>query len=71
MIRFIFARRVKNSHNGAETDFFETFDMDIPELENIIARGGQSETGYDITELVGIEVRETPISNIRKRACNG
>ena len=56
MLRLIIRRRMKDQHTGLETDGFETVDMDIPELEQILTVGGMSESGYDVRELAGVEV---------------
>ena len=57
MIRFILKRRMDNSYDCV-TAKFETVDVDVPELEALLRRGGQGVggPGYDITELFGVEV---------------
>lgn len=57
MIRFILKRRMDNSYDCVSAHF-ETVDVDVPELEAMLRRGGQNigGPGYDITELVGVEV---------------
>ena len=56
MIRAIFQREVKDQHTGCETRFYETVLLDVPEIEQRLLRGGFSETGYDTTALLGVEV---------------
>lgn len=59
MIRFIIKRRIDNMYDCV-TENFETLDVDVPELEEALKRGGKmiGGPGYDISELVGVEVRE-------------
>lgn len=56
MLRMIIRRRYKDQWNGLEMEDFETVDIDIQKLEQILTGGGTSENGYDIRELVGVEV---------------
>ena len=56
MLRMIIRRRYKDHWNGLEMEDFETVDIDIPKLEQILTGGGTSENGYDIRELAGVEV---------------
>ena len=56
MLRLIIRRRMKDQYTGLEIDGFETVDMDIPELEQILTGGGADGSGYDVRELSGVEV---------------
>lgn len=58
MIRFIFQREIENGY-GALVVTFETVDIDVPELEAIMKRGGQGNggPGHDITRFMGVELR--------------
>ena len=56
MLRFIIRRHFKDSVNGAVTEEYETVDASCGLLENALVQGGYSEDGYDIRELVGVEV---------------
>lgn len=56
MIRFILKRRIKDEWNGLYTEQIETFDLDLPLLEERMMRGGYGERSFDHTELLGIEV---------------
>lgn len=56
MLRFIFRRTVKDEFNGLETTRLVTLDIDVPEVENVLTRGGSSEAGYDFTDIEDIEV---------------
>lgn len=57
MIRFIIKRRQDNSYDCVSSNF-ETIDADCPALEQALTRGGKmvGGPGYDISELVGVEV---------------
>lgn len=58
MLRFILKRRSDNSY-GATSELLETLDLHVPELEAALTRGGMGEggPGYDLTDLVGVEIR--------------
>lgn len=59
MIRFILKRKHKADPDpGCGTVALETLDVQVPELEKVLRRGGVSQYSYDITELVGAEVRD-------------
>lgn len=57
MLRFIIKRRQDNSYDCVSSQF-ETIDADCPALEQALTRGGKmvNGPGYDISELVGVEV---------------
>ncbi len=56
MIRFIIKRHMDNGRTVG-TSTFETFVLDVPELEAALSGGGHDNGGsYDIRELVGVEV---------------
>jgi hypothetical protein len=57
MVRFILNRKHDDGH-GATWEGYETLDIDVPELECALTRGGRG-SGYDITQLVGVEIRES------------
>lgn len=60
MIRFIIKRHMDNGRSVG-TSSFETFDVDVPELERALTGGGFDGGGsYDLRELVGVEVLATP-----------
>ena len=56
MLRFIVRRRVRSEYSGASFETLATYDVSAPDLERALARGGHGESGYDITELIGVSV---------------
>ena len=60
MIRFILKRRTRSIVNGLETEKFLTQEIECPELEDALTCGGQGEDSYDITNLIGAEILESP-----------
>lgn len=56
MIRFIIKYHHKDRANGLVTEGFETVDIDVPRLEDILNGGGFAEDGYDYRELLGVEI---------------
>lgn len=55
MIRFLLKRRVREPyHDSCESDVsYETLEVEVPELEALLTRGGFGNGGYDFTVLVG------------------
>lgn len=57
MLRFILKCK-----NGDQTcgrldwEYLYTLDIDVPALEQALTRGGRSQYGYELHELVGVEV---------------
>jgi hypothetical protein len=57
VIRFVLRRKHKADPDpGCGTVALETLDVECPELEAALTRGGVSQYSYDITELVGAEI---------------
>ena len=56
MIRFILKRKWRDVASGCEGSSLSTLDIEVPELEAVLTNGGYGESGYDRTEMVGIEV---------------
>jgi hypothetical protein len=56
-LRFIIKQRTDNSYD-AVASCLRTIDIEAPALEAILAGGGQGigGPGYDIRELVGVEI---------------
>jgi hypothetical protein len=59
MLRFILKRRIKDNVSTLEYENFYTLDVDCPELERHLLRGGCGEDMYDYTDLIGVEILET------------
>jgi hypothetical protein len=56
VIRFIIKRHMDNGRTVG-TSTFETFDVNVPELEAALTGGGHDHAGsYDVRELIGVEV---------------
>lgn len=58
MIRFILKRRVRDNVSGYDETSIHSVDIDVPELEALLSRGGSGENGFDFTALYGVELRE-------------
>lgn len=56
MLRFILKTKFRDQHNGAEYEQLWTMDVHNEDLEAALKRGGFSESGYEYTELLGVEV---------------
>ena len=56
MIRIIFLRESFSEVNQMRMSRHYTMDVDVPELERELSRGGFGETGYDFCSVVGVEV---------------
>ena len=57
MLRFILKNKYSCEISGNSGERYETIDIDVPELEKILIRGGFGESGYDKTELIGVELK--------------
>lgn len=58
MLRFIVRRKTRDNESGYEGESHFTIDANVPELERALGSGGIGHHGYDVTELVGVEVLE-------------
>ena len=56
MVRLIFKRTWQDNISGSRSESFETVDMDIPVIEEILSAGGFGESGFDRTDLIGVEI---------------
>ena len=56
MLRFIISRKHRDTVSGAEWSGMETIDVECPTLEGALKRGGYGEGGYDISQLIGVEM---------------
>lgn len=56
MLRFIIKCKERCGAIGLESTRHYTIDCDVAELEQALRRGGFSENGFEIHDLVGVEV---------------
>lgn len=56
MIRFIVEQHSYDFNSGQEQKKIQTFDLDVPELESLLNRGGSGPSGFESWRLVGVEV---------------
>jgi hypothetical protein len=52
---------------GLQADELFTLDLDVPELEKQLTRGGYGESGYERVSLAGVEVHTAPDSAKEER----
>lgn len=63
MLRAIFRRRMRDAISGCEiTNQLFSFRVDVPSIESELRKGGFGEAGYEIVELIGMEI-EKPEDN--------
>lgn len=63
MLRAIFRRSMRDAVSGCEIkNQVFSFRVNVPSIENELRRGGFGEAGYEVIELIGIEV-EKPEDN--------
>jgi hypothetical protein len=58
MIRLIFKRDELCTMSGLQETTFETVDIDCLSIEMRLTRTGNFQSGFDCTQLVGVEVIE-------------
>ena len=56
MIRFIVERHEMQYGPGLDRRDYTTVDMDLPELEALLMRGGIGEGGFESWRLLGAEI---------------
>lgn len=56
MLRFIIKTKWRDGISGAEGEYFKTLDIVVPKLQDELCKGGFGESGYDMVQLVGVEV---------------
>jgi hypothetical protein len=56
MLRFIIKRDTFDETNHMRRERHYTLDLDVPELEQELTRGGYGESGHDISGLMAVEV---------------
>lgn len=58
MIRFIVQRHEQDHNSGLERRDFVTLDASVPELEQLLRKGGRGEVGFEHYQLLGAELLE-------------
>lgn len=58
MIRFIIQTHEFDFNSGFERKDFQTIDLDVPSLEQLLKSGGRGEMGFCSTTLIGVEIIE-------------
>ena len=56
MLRFIIERHEQNNNQCTDWKDCYTVDIDVPELEKALTRGGYGEMGFESHNLLGVEV---------------
>ena len=56
MIRFIIQIHERDENSGLEYKDFRTLDMELPELQSLLLRGGPGERGFELWSLLGVEI---------------
>lgn len=59
MLRFIVERHEMHYGPGIDRRDYFTLDIDLPELEGMLVRGGSGEGGFESWRLIGVEVLPT------------
>jgi len=69
MIRFILRHRscALNCGMQTETASIETIDGDLVKLEARLRSGGKGESGFELCELLGVEVIDEPAKEDTRR----
>ena len=58
MLRFIVRRTECDMNAGGHMDVsHQTIDLDVPELERLLCSGGRGPMGFEVHDLIGVEVR--------------
>ena len=56
MLRVMLRRRMHDAASGCSIDNLFTLDVEVPELEQQLRKGGYGESGFEVIEMVGVEV---------------
>ena len=56
MLRFIMRSHRHAANWGTDCVQYYTLDIDVPELEAALSRGGYGETGFERHDLIGVEI---------------
>ncbi|MDZ4851725.1 MAG: hypothetical protein SGI77_20755 [Pirellulaceae bacterium] len=60
MLRAVLRKKTRDAHSGYETDCLYTIDFSESRIESELSRGGCGESGYEVVELVGVELIAKP-----------
>lgn len=60
MVRFILKREQFDAHSGRRQESFHSLCIDVPELEHWLTGGGHGPSGFDYSQLVGVEITTNP-----------
>lgn len=70
MLRAIFRRRMRDAISGFEvTNQLFSFRVDVPSIENELRKGGFGPAGYEVVELIGIEIEKQEDSPRKSSYC--
>ncbi len=58
MIRFVIEKHEVQYGPGLDRRDYLTLDLDLPELEGLLRRGGKGEGGFESWRLLGAEILE-------------
>lgn len=56
MLRFVIERHEMDFNSGMDLRDLKTVDVDIPQLEELLRRGGRGEMGFESWQLRGVEI---------------
>ena len=68
MLRAIIRQKIKDGVNGGAWEALHTIDFDNSAIETLLSGGGCNETGYDISELVGVELLSQTLSGAEEES---
>jgi hypothetical protein len=60
MVRLIVECHEADFNSGLERRDYVTLDVELPELEALLKRGGKGEMGFESWRLLGAELKDTP-----------
>ena len=56
MLRFVVEKHEQDHNSGFERRDVVTLDIELPELERLLNRGGRGEMGFESWRLLGVEI---------------
>lgn len=56
MLRFVIERHESDFNSGMERRDIMTLDAELPQLEELLKRGGKGEMGFESWQLRGVEI---------------